>query len=769
MRKILKIAKLELSILFYSPVAWLVLAIFVIQCALSFLDNLQNINTALSLGYQTRPITNSLFGGSAGLFSSIQGNLYLYLPILTMGLMSREINSGSIKLLLSSPVKLREIILGKYLAIIGYGLTLILVLALYGLIGLVTIPNADAGCIFGGLLGLYLLICTYAAIGLFMSCLTTYQVVAAISTLAVFAILRFVGSLGQDIDFVRDLTYFLSISGRTDKMISGLITTKDVCYYLIIIATFLSLAILRLKTERELKPWRVKAGRYMLLICSALLLGYLTSRPTLIGYWDVTKAKSLTITRNSQEIARQIKGELKVTSYANMLAPYIWNLLPQSRNTDRDRLERYKRFIPGMKVSYTYYYEKPVDSNYADYRHNPNIRDFSNTDKIADQMATNMDVDRGLFKPRTSIDEKDELKSEGYLNVRKLEYNGKSTFIRFFMGDGESDPYPGEAEMMAAIKRLLAKTPRVIFLTGNNERNTVNKDDRGYQMISMLKIRRAALINQGFDVDTLDLNAANIPADVDVVVLADPTIPFDAAAQQKLQTYVNRGGNLLITGDPERITVLNPLLQLLGLQLKKGILVKPGGSFSPDFIHGHVADAAASLDSNLQKLNRYERGVAMQGAAAIDYINKGMFTVVPLLMSPKAGWNKAETLDPTVANLTYHPAAGDEQGEFPVAVALTRNVNHKQQRIVVSGDADFMSNGELSRGKRGANEYYMQGLFRWLGHGTFPVDVSRPDPLDMKLDVKREQITVLMYLCKGVIPALIAIMGAILLFKRRRN
>src|SRR6187549_3853528 len=105
MRKIIKIARLELSILFYSPVAWLVLATFMIQCAISFLENMQNIRTGLSLGYQTQPITSSLFSGPGGLFTTMQGNIYLYLPILTMGLMSRETSSGSIKLLLSSPVK----------------------------------------------------------------------------------------------------------------------------------------------------------------------------------------------------------------------------------------------------------------------------------------------------------------------------------------------------------------------------------------------------------------------------------------------------------------------------------------------------------------------------------------------------------------------------------------------------------------------------------------------------------------------------------------
>lgn len=770
MRKILKIAKLELSILFYSPVAWLVLAIFMIQCGISFLDNMQNISRSLSLGYESRPITGSLFGGNSGLFTVIQSNLYLYLPILTMGLMSRETSSGSIKLLLSSPVKLSEIIVGKYLAIIGYGMMLILVLGIFAGIGIFTIPHVDGGRIVAGLFGLYMLICTYAAIGLFMSCLTTYQVVAAISTLTVFTVLRFVGSLGQNIDFVRDLTYFLSISGRTDKMIAGLITTKDIFYYLIIITSFLSLCVLRLKTERELKTWTVKTGRYVLLVCVALMLGYLTSRPTLTGYLDTTTAKSLTMTKVGQEIAKQIDGELKVTTYANMLAPQIWSLLPQSRNNDLSSLEQFKRFIPGMEVSYIYYYQKPVDSNFAEYRYNPNLKGITNTDKIADQMAINMGINRSLFLSPSTIAKQVDLQSEGYLNLRKLEYKGKSTFLRFYVERGEQNPNPFEAEFMAAVKRLLInKVPKVLFLTGNNERGTTGRDDRAYQLVSMLKTRRFALINQGFDVDTLDLNTNEITADADILVLGDPTTPFGPLAQQRLNAYIQKGGNLLITGDPERRAVLNPILQPLGVQLKKGVLVKQDRNFTPGFIASQVAAQGAPLDSNLNRLQRYGVPVAMQGAAVVDFTAGAGFSGTPVLNSPADGWNKIEALDPTRSSVRYDASAGDEKGVFPVTMGLTRTINNKQQRIIVAGDADFMSNGELSRGKRGENEYYMRGLFRWLNYGLFPLDVTRPDSLDMKLTVSPEQVTVLMYLCKGVIPALIAILGAIVLFKRRRN
>jgi len=99
-----------------------------------------------------------------------------------MGLISREINGGTIKLLYSSPVKIQQIVFGKYLAMMVYSLVLIAIVGIFMIAGMFNIKSADGGMLLSGTLGFYLLLCTYSAIGLFMSCLTTYQVVAAVST-----------------------------------------------------------------------------------------------------------------------------------------------------------------------------------------------------------------------------------------------------------------------------------------------------------------------------------------------------------------------------------------------------------------------------------------------------------------------------------------------------------------------------------------------------------------------------------------------------------
>ena len=77
-------------------------------------------------------LTLAIFGGQRGLFVAVLSYLYLYIPLLTMGLMSRELGSGSIKLLYSSPITNAQIILGKYCAMLVYGLILVGVLLVYG-------------------------------------------------------------------------------------------------------------------------------------------------------------------------------------------------------------------------------------------------------------------------------------------------------------------------------------------------------------------------------------------------------------------------------------------------------------------------------------------------------------------------------------------------------------------------------------------------------------------------------------------------------------
>lgn len=303
MNMIFKIAKTELQTLFYSPVAWLILIVFTFQASILFTGTFGMSVRSQALEYEVGNLTLFTFGGDYGLFTHIQQYLYLYIPLLTMGLMSRELSSGSIKLLYSSPVTNKEIVLGKYFAMLVYGLVLIGILAIYVLYSACTIKAFDFTVALSGLLGLYLLICAYASIGLFMSSLTSYQVVSAMGTLAILAALSLVRGMWQDIEFVRDITYWLSINGRADEFVNGLICSEDILYFLIVIALFLTLTILRLQVIRQKTSWTIAWGRYIGVFLIAIVLGYFSSRPRFMSFYDTTRTKQRTLTMNSQDLS----------------------------------------------------------------------------------------------------------------------------------------------------------------------------------------------------------------------------------------------------------------------------------------------------------------------------------------------------------------------------------------------------------------------------------------------------------------------------------
>ncbi|HEY0271686.1 MAG TPA: Gldg family protein, partial [Chitinophaga sp.] len=397
----------------------------------------------------------------------------------------------------------------------------------------------------------------------------------------------------------------------------------------------------------------------------------------------------------------------------------------------------------------------------------PGLGQFSTADEIADKVAANLDISKRSFLSPEQIDKMIDLAPEEYLTVRRLTYQGKSSYLRFMLSD--NNPIPGEAEVMAALKRLLVKYPKVAFLAGNNERGVNFKGDREYQVIGSKRTTRQSLINKGFDVISVDLTGENIPADVDIAVLGDPMIPLGEQERQKITAFINKGGNMIITGEPGRQAILNPVLQPLGISLKPGVLIKPDVNVTPGFMNGIVTKYAGSLDSNLARIYNRQGTVAMQGAAAIDYTAPGPFTVHPLLLSGPGGWNKATYEEPSILDLAPDTLHGDQVGEFPIAVALTRQAGGRQQRIFVSGDADFISNGEFSRTARGYNQYFFEGIARWLTYGSFPVDVNRPPYKDNMIHISKNTIEVLNYVCKGIIPGIIAVLGLILLFRRRMN
>ncbi len=753
MKKILRIARVELSILFYSPIAWLVLIIFFIQCGITFTDLLVKHEADQQLGYGIKSLTTKTFGGRDGLFAAVQSKLFLYIPLLTMGLMSRETSSGSIKLLLSSPVTIREIIFGKFLTMMIYGFLLISVLVLIMLGAGMTIELLDVKFVLGGILGLYFLICAYSAIGLFMSSLTSYQVVAAISTLAILAGLKFVGEIGKSIEIVRDITYWISIEGRVNNFINGLVSSKDVLYFLLVISLFLSLTIMKLNAGRVIRSSTANFMRYSSLIIITLVIGYVSSLPSFTGYYDTTRFKDRTLTEKSQEVIAQLKNPVTLTTYVNIINSNAHLGSPKFRNFDKNQFEQYQRYLPDMNFVYVPYYDSSAFNN-----------DKTKTlEERARRSATAYGYDFEKVLSNDEIKKVIDLVPEENRFVRMLEYDGKKTPLRMFQ---DMLVYPHEPEITAALKRLLTAPELVGMVQGNDERSFLKTGDNAYENIMTSIGTRAALINNGFEVINISANGADsIPDNLTTLIIADPKTVYNPVFMEKLDSYLSKGGNLLIAGEPDKQSIINPIIEKMGVSLSEGVLLQESKDFSLDLIQASFTKQSKNLFPFADK-----EIISMPGAVVLKYDTSFGYKVMPLLMTNKnAVWNKLGKFDLEMDKIHFDTAK-DERLNVPVVLALTRKVMDKEQKILIAGDADFMSNGELGRRNlTNKNADFVLKLFAWFTDNEFPIEASRPEPVDNVIKISKTGIGWMRMTLIGLFPLGLGIAGGFIIIKRKRK
>lgn len=772
MKTILKISRAELRNLFYSPVAWFLAVVFMIQCAVFYTGLIYQWSKFQELGMKVAKfkgfdfsLTRTIFLNPDGIFSNVMMNLYLFIPLITMGLLSREISNGSIKLLYSSPVKTRQIVFGKYLAVMIFNFLLVTIVGIFMVSGAFNIRNVDFGLLLSAALGFYLLVCAYAAIGLFMSSLTTYQIVSAIGTFIIIFILSRIGTLWQDIDFVRDLTYFLSLSGRTEKMLFGLITTKDVIYFLVVIMMFLGFTLLKLKSGRESKPRYVTFSKYLALVICAVMIGYITSRPALVGYLDATAGKTNTIHPRVQKIVKGLTDEpLEVTLYTNLMGFNASQGLPEMRNKYLTNLwEQYQRFKPDITFRYEYYYDLPADSYY--YKSFPG----KTIHEIAKEMAKAQDLNIRKFKTPEEMKKFIDLEPESYGLIMELKYKGKSTLLRTF----QDRVWPDETHVAAAMARLQnLQMPKVLFTTGNLERDPYTIGERGFSMGTADKLSRIALINNGFDVDTISPDYKDIPLgkeNIAMVVLADPKTELSALKKQKLQQYIDAGGNLLILGEPGKEDMLNPVTKPLGIQFDKGNLIQVSRHNTPDLIGPYLTDSAAVLADENKLLLLRDKTIdslytVMESVTPILYRDSGAFAIHPLAKAMPQVWLKKGKLVKDSVPPVLNAAEGDYQKDpFTTAVSLSRKINNKEQRIVVAGDADFMSNRFLG------GDFVGRGIYCWLDYQEYPVYGPVPIPKDNAIIITPDTASALKISYVWIIPGAFALLGTVILIRRKRK
>jgi len=245
------IARQEFKTMFLSPLAWVILA--VLQTLLGYmflaqLDNFYLLQPQLLQLKNTPGVTDIVI---APLFQISAIILLMIMPLITMRSIAEEKRNRSLSLLISSPLTMTDIVLGKFFGLFFFVMVLVSLLMAMPL-SLYLGTSLDFGKLFSIYLSMLLLLGSFAAIGLYLSSLTENQTIAAVATFGALLMLWMIDWLGDTIGDGQTVVAYLSLLRHHQNLLQGVFDTSDIAYYLLLIITFLVLTVRQLDRERLL-------------------------------------------------------------------------------------------------------------------------------------------------------------------------------------------------------------------------------------------------------------------------------------------------------------------------------------------------------------------------------------------------------------------------------------------------------------------------------------------------------------------------------------
>jgi ABC-2 type transport system permease protein len=253
----LAIIKKEIRTYFYSPIAYVLLGIFLFIMGIIFAKFV-----AIYLEMNAR----QQFGGGQGitldklatyLFQNMAFILCFVTPFLTMKLFAEERSQNTLELLLTAPIRTGHLVMGKFLGALGL-MSLMLLLSFVYPLFMILWGNPETGLIASTYLGLFLSLACYIALGGLVSSLASSQAIAAVSTFILLLFLWLLQSLGQGLSVtwgpleVGPALVFLSPLGHFNSFNEGLIQLKDVVYFV----TFIGFTLFLTHRVVESNRWR---------------------------------------------------------------------------------------------------------------------------------------------------------------------------------------------------------------------------------------------------------------------------------------------------------------------------------------------------------------------------------------------------------------------------------------------------------------------------------------------------------------------------------
>jgi ABC-type uncharacterized transport system involved in gliding motility auxiliary subunit len=321
-----------------------------------------------------------------------------------------------------------------------------------------------------------------------------------------------------------------------------------------------------------------------------------------------------------------------------------------------------------------------------------------------------------------------------------------------------------ERSLTNALERLIRGSDRIVaFVGGDGERRADGQANADLgTFISQLEARGMRAVPLNF------AQVSTVPEHTDLVVLASPTLALAPGAVQALVSYVQNGGNLLWLTEPANDDLgLKPLADALGVHVLPGVLVDGGGTA----LGLHDPRMIARGDYPPQAITQgFTLTTLFPQVSALAQVAQAGWAIKPFLRSGAQSWTEFQPIDnDKPSNIRFDASAGELKGPLDFGFALSRlspSPDKSEQRAVVIGDGDFLSNTFLGNG---GNRALGERVFDWLLGDDKLVNLPPRGAPDRLLQITQTELNTISFSFLIALPLLLLLIGGLIVWRRRRR
>ncbi len=665
----------------------------------------------------------NLFMGYPYIGYALSSVVFLFLisiPLLTMRILTEERKQKTDQLILTAPISVSKIVIGKFLAlatIFTIPMVIIsvypLILSLFGEVAFAETYLAVAGFF------LYGIACI--SIGIFISSLVESQVIAAVLTFGIlfmgYAMSGLCNMISSTGNWITKILSAFDMAGRYDELLNGSLHVSSIVYYLSVTVLFLIFTVQSIQKRRynvSVKNAGLGAYHASVIVIStviAVLFNVIVAKlPVKYTVFDVTSQKLYTLSADTRDFVEGVSEDINIYVLANE---------NQADMVLSTMLGNYEELNPHIKVSY-------VD---------PAVNPKFFTGYTDSAVTSNSVIVESAQRSRV-ID-------YGTIYQTEFDYNIYSSVVT---------GYDGEGQITSAIAYVISDDmPKLYMLEGHGElvfdtafKEVIEKSNIDYETINLM-------------------NYDMVPEDADCVVINAPTEDLSADDTEKMLSYMEKGGSVLLvsTYTGNALENFNRLLEFYGVEVTTGLIIEEDQNHyyqNPFFLLPEI-----SYDNVTEKVYGNGSYVFVPYAQGLRYAETDEVEVTSLLSASDNCFVRED-----VENvMDYSRKEGDLAGPFGVGLKCVKLTEEGTSTGLIYSSENIFTQG-ADEMVSGSNQRLLSGTLSEFVSYTDSISIPVKNYEISYLTISQKNLVLIAIFTVIVLPFTFLIAGFLVWFNRRK-